>query len=169
MDILQEYAPTILTTLQRLEPYTRTPLSVLHTLYVRLSPVLTPYIDTLLSTLHTSPAILSLAAIILLLVIALQILSFVRRVMMFWFRMVMRLLFWAAVVLLCSVVWQRGVGRTGEDLGRWAGEVGRVWEREYKRWEGIQGRNGGAAGNMGNLGGGRGYGNGRANAGSSWR
>ncbi|KAG4436456.1 hypothetical protein IFR05_008070 [Cadophora sp. M221] len=170
MDILEEYTPALLSALTTIEPYTRAPLQTISALSTRLTPLLTPYLTTLLNTLHTSPAILSLAAILLLLILALQILLFVRRLMMFWFRMVMRLVFWGVVVLLVSVVWQRGVGRTGEDLGSWVGEVGRVWEREYKRWEGYQNQNsaGGAGSGSGNGYGGA-YGGGRTNAGSSWR
>ncbi|KAH6719316.1 hypothetical protein BKA61DRAFT_274213 [Leptodontidium sp. MPI-SDFR-AT-0119] len=171
MDLVEEYAPTLLTILSTLEPYTRAPLSTLHTLSTRLTPLLTPYLTSLLNTLHASPAILSLAAILLLLILTLQILLFVRRVMMFWFRMMVRLLFWGVVVLIVSVVWQRGVGRTGEDLGRWASEVGSVWEREYRRWEGYQNQNGagGGAGSGSGKGYGGAYGGGRTNAGSSWR
>ncbi|CZT48139.1 uncharacterized protein RSE6_08800 [Rhynchosporium secalis] len=166
MDILQEYLPTIMHTLYTLEPYTRLPLRTLNSLYTQATPLLTPYISSLLNTLHASPAILSLAAIILLLVLALQILSFIRRVMMFWFRLVMRLVFWAVLGLAVAVVWQRGVGRTMEDLWMWGNEVRRVWEGEYKRWEGYQnqGQNSGGSSGRGGAYAGR-----RTNAASAWR
>ncbi|KAK0103029.1 hypothetical protein ONS95_000788 [Cadophora gregata] len=165
MDILQEYALPVFQTLTTLEPYTRAPLRTLSNLYTQYSPLLTPYLDSALRTLHTSPAILSLAALLLLLIIALQILYFVRRVMMFWFRVVMKLVVWGCIGVLVAVVWQRGLERTVGDLVGWAGEVARVWEREYKRWEGVQNQAGG--GNSGTGSGKGGYG--RTNAGSSWR
>ncbi|KAH7330386.1 hypothetical protein BKA65DRAFT_58174 [Rhexocercosporidium sp. MPI-PUGE-AT-0058] len=131
MDLLQEYAPPLLSLLSTVEPYTRAPLRTFQTLTDNLTPLITPYLTTLLNTLHTSPAILSLAALLLLAILALQILLFVRRILMFWFRMVMRLVFWGVVVLIVSVVWQRG----------------------YRRWEGYQ--------NQGQNGrGGKGYGGG---------
>jgi len=125
-----------------------------------------PYLDSALRTLHASPAILSLAALLLLLIIAMQILYFVRRVMMFWFRVVMRLVFWGVVGVLVAVVWQRGVERTVGDLVHWGGEVGEVWAREYRRWEGVGNQGGGGV--NGGLGSGKG-GYGRTNAGSAWR
>lgn len=45
---------------------------------------------------------------------------------MFWVSIVMRLLFWGAFGLLISIVVQRGVGRTVEDLRVWGTEIGNV-------------------------------------------
>jgi len=59
---------------------------------------------------------------------------------MFWVTIVMRLLFWGAVGLVVSLVVQRGVGRSVEDLRAWAEGVGRVWWREYARVSFVPGR-----------------------------
>ncbi|KAH7383602.1 hypothetical protein BKA64DRAFT_712480 [Cadophora sp. MPI-SDFR-AT-0126] len=164
MDILQEYTIPLLNLFHTLEPYTRRPILTLHTLYTQYSPILIPYLDSLLRTLHTSPAILSLAALLLLLIIAMQILYFVRRVMMFWFRLVVRLVFWGVIGVLVAVVWQRGLERTLGDLVQWGGEVGDVWTREYRKWDGV-GNQGGGSGKRSTFGGS----GGRTNAGSAWR
>jgi len=48
------------------------------------------------------------------------------------------LLFWGGLVVLGMVVWQRGIGRTATELAGYAKEIGEVWWREYRRWEGYQ-------------------------------
>ena len=58
--------------------------------------------------------------------------------MVFWFRLCVRLAFWAVVVLVISAVWQRGLQRTMEDLVGWGMELRDVWQKEYKRWDGYQ-------------------------------
>ena len=57
---------------------------------------------------------------------------------MFWVRVVTRLTFYAGIVMLGAAIWQRGVGRTVEDLMGWGQELSDVWWREYRRWEGYQ-------------------------------
>jgi hypothetical protein len=61
-----------------------------------------------------------------------------RRLMMWWMRLVARIVFWSIVVCIIAVVWERGVERTVWDLLSWAQEVRTVWWSEYRRWEGIK-------------------------------
>lgn len=78
-----------------------------------------------------------------------QVLNLMRRVMLFWVRLTTKLVFYGGVVLLGAAVWQRGVGRTADDLVGWAGELSEVWWREYRRWEGYQNQAQRAAGTKG--------------------
>jgi len=78
--------------------------------------------------------------------------------MVWWFKLVIRLAFWAVVVLIISAVWQRGVERTVRDLVGWGQELSEVWWREYRRWDGYQ-----------NQGWNQGAVLGRTNARASWR
>lgn len=67
---------------------------------------------------------------------------------MFGVRIVTRLVFWGCIGLVVSVVAQRGVGRTAGEVMEWAGDVGGVWWREYRRWDGqAQAGGGGNGGN----------------------
>jgi hypothetical protein len=101
-------------------------------------PVILPYLNRAAVLAQDSPAILTVGVLLLLLLIAMQVLNFIRRVMMFWFRLCVRLAFWAVVVLVISAVWQRGLQRTMEDLVGWGIELRDVWQKEYKRWDGYQ-------------------------------
>jgi Nuclear pore assembly and biogenesis len=101
-------------------------------------PVILPYLNRAAVLAQDSPAILSVGVLLLLLLIAMQVLNFIRRLMVFWFRLCVRLAFWAVVVLVISAVWQRGLQRTMEDLVGWGMELGDVWQKEYKRWDGYQ-------------------------------
>lgn len=61
----------------------------------------------------------------------------VQSVMMFWYRLVMRVAFWGVLAVVVGVVAKRGVGRTVEDLGVLFEGVKGVWWREYERWDGA--------------------------------
>ncbi|CAL3970908.1 unnamed protein product [Diplocarpon coronariae] len=166
MDIMQDYAIHAIQALHTAEPYTRPVRSYISTIRAQSAPILLPYLNKAASLAQESPAILSLGVLLLLLVLIMQILAFVRRVMLFWVRLAMRLVFWACVVLLVSVVWQRGVGRTVTDAASWTEELRGVWWREYRRWEGYQTQ--GPVGQGQGRGANTGFG-GRTNAGSKWR
>jgi hypothetical protein len=124
--------------------------------------MLLPYLNTAAELAHKSPAILTVGILLLFLLIAMQVLNFIRRVMVWWFKFMMRVAFWTVVVLIISAVWQRGLDRTIGDLVVWGKELNEVWWREYRRWEGYQ--------NQGqNLGQNQGQRLGRTNARAGWR
>ncbi len=100
--------------------------------------MLLPYLNTAAELAHKSPAILTVGILLLFLLIAMQVLNFIRRVMVWWFKFMMRVAFWTVVVLIISAVWQRGLDRTIGDLVVWGKELNEVWWREYRRWEGYQ-------------------------------
>jgi hypothetical protein len=57
--------------------------------------------------------------------------------MMWWFKLLLRLVFWSVVVAIAAAVYQRGVGRTVDDLVEFWGTVRGVWWEEYRKWEGY--------------------------------
>lgn len=119
-------------------PYLSTVQAQLSSLYTQALPLMSPLLDRVAIFTHDSPAIVSVAILLLVLILAMKLLGFVQRLVMWWVRMVVRLTVLCVVVVLVSVVWQRGVGRTAEDLAGWLSELGEVWWREYRRWEGYQ-------------------------------
>lgn len=104
------------------------------------APLASAAVDQLAALLAaTPPGAAGLALLLALAFVALQILSLARRVVLFWTRLAMRLLFWAAVGVAASVVWQRGVAESARDLAVFAIRVGQfiaglveVWVREYE-------------------------------------
>jgi hypothetical protein len=97
-----------------------------------------PYLNHAAVLAKNSPAILTVGVLLLFLLVAMQILNFVRRIMMFWVRVVYRLVFWGGLATLIAVVAQRGMERSVGDLMDWGRELSEVWWREYRRWEGYQ-------------------------------
>ena len=57
---------------------------------------------------------------------------------MFWIRLMTTVVFYGGLTLLVAAIWQRGVGRTADDLMGWGNELSDVWWKEYRRWEGYQ-------------------------------
>ncbi len=87
---------------------------------------------------QNSPAIIVVGLLVLFLLIAVQILNTMRKIMMWWFRLCVKLAFWGAVAVVIGVVVHRGVGSTVDDVVGWGRELSEVWWREYRRWEGYQ-------------------------------
>lgn len=85
-----------------------------------------------------------------------QVLAYLRRLMMWWTRMAMRLVFWSLVVGLGAVVWRRGLETSVQDAVYWGGKVAgfaegikNVFWAEYRRYEEMErskGQGGGGAG-----------------------
>ncbi|KUJ20416.1 uncharacterized protein LY89DRAFT_682153 [Mollisia scopiformis] len=138
MDLLHDLTFEMLRFYHASEPYTKPLTKLLVTMKNETYPLVLPYMNRLAVLAQDSPAIITVGIFLLILLIALQILAVMKRVMMFWFRLVMRLIFWGVVALVISVVMQRGVGRTVEDIMGWGEELSTVWWREYERWEGYQ-------------------------------
>jgi hypothetical protein len=120
------------------DPYLRPIRSSLASLQSRAYPIILPYLNNAALMAQDSPGIITVGILLLFLLIAMQILNFIRRVMMFWIRLMTRIMFWGGVVLLGAAVCQRGVGRSVEDIAEWGRELSDVWWKEYRRWEGYQ-------------------------------
>ncbi|KAL3428046.1 hypothetical protein PVAG01_01555 [Phlyctema vagabunda] len=159
MDILQDYAVQAYHLYQDMDPYLRPMTSLLSNARAQLAPVFLPLFHQAAVFTQESPAVISIGLILFLLLVAMQLINLARRILMWWTRLVMGILFWGVIGLLVLLVAQRGVGRTAADLYDWGENLCQVWWREYRRWEAHQNQNQN-----------RGTGRGNARmAGSSWR
>lgn len=150
MDMLQETAMRVYEIYNGLDNYLGPMRRLGWDVQARAYPVVLPVLNKLAVLAQDSPAILTVGVLLLFLLVAMQVVNTVRRVFAFWMRLVMRLTFWGGLAVLVATVWQRGVGRSVEDVSTWGRELSDVWWREYNRWDGYQGQ-------------------GRATAGASWR
>lgn len=128
-------------------------LNALHAATGAMWPVLGPVLDRLVQALHDSPDLVVLGFFLVVLLIVLQMLSWISRAMMFWTRLAFRLLFWSAVVAAVAVVWQRGIGTTIGDVVNIGGKlmgyaviVKDIWVREYQKYEAQAKSHGGPSG-----------------------
>jgi len=119
-----------------------------------------PLVTTLLSPLTTpsspdgpaatpSGASLTLLTSVAVLLVALVVLDTMRRLIAWGTRLALRVVFWAAVVAVCAMVWERGLLETDKGLVVWVGRVWGwgaglvdVWTRELRRWEEEERRKG---------------------------
>jgi uncharacterized protein YggT (Ycf19 family) len=157
-----EYALQALHIYDSVDPYLRPIRRFIFQTQRQIYPILLPYLNTAANLAHKSPAIITVGILLLFLLIAMQVLNFIRRVMVWWFKLVMRIAFWTVVVLFISAIWQRGVERTVGDLVGWSQELNDVWWREYRRWEGYQNQGKAQGRNSPPI-------MGRTNARASWR
>lgn len=80
---------------------------------------LEPYLITPLSRLLASstPDLVSVLLLLLVLVVSLKVLDYMRRVVMFWVMLAVRVVFYGSVVALGCYVYSVGVEKAGRDLG----------------------------------------------------
>ncbi|KAI1840169.1 hypothetical protein JX265_006274 [Neoarthrinium moseri] len=105
-------------------------------------PVVQPVLARVSDVLSDSPDIVFVMTLVGIAFAALQIALWVHRVMMFWTRLVSRLLLWAVVAALLAAVWQRGpeaVLRDAVVLGSkavgYATIVKNIWLAEYDKYD----------------------------------
>lgn len=99
-----------------------------------------------------------LVAGVLALVLAVQVLSWIRRAVAWFARLLFRLAFWTCVALGVAFVWQRGPEQTARDavvvvskVVGFGAAMRDVWVSEYRRYE-AQGNHGGGGGGGGGYG-----------------
>lgn len=134
MDFIPEYLrPLIsqhplLTNLTTAPEILSTHLSTLRTTY------LDPYILSPLSSLLTSstPDLVSVFLLLLILFLSLKILDYTRRMVLFWVWLVFRVVFWGVILAVGYWVYSVGVERAGMEAGRAFGVVKGAWE-EFER------------------------------------
>ncbi|KAK0751595.1 hypothetical protein B0T18DRAFT_444049 [Schizothecium vesticola] len=109
-------------------------------LLTHLVTLATPLLDRVAAALAASPDLVVLAFFLGVVIFVLQVLAYLRRLMMWWTRLAMRLAFWSAVVGVGAVVWRRGLEASVRDAvvigGKVAGfaeGVKGVFWAEYKR------------------------------------
>ncbi|KAK3298985.1 uncharacterized protein B0H64DRAFT_386780 [Chaetomium fimeti] len=139
--------PETLTYLAQLQTTLLSPTGPLQTLRdalahltAMLTPLFTAAIDRLVTLLSASPNVVAAAVLVVLAIVILQILSLVRRVVLFWTRVAFRLVFWAGVALVVSWAWQRGMERSlrdaavvGGKAAGWLAGAGQAWWQEYEK------------------------------------
>lgn len=130
-----------------------------------MTPVLAPLAARLHQIFVNSPDIVVLLLVVLLFVLAVQILAWIRRMLLWITGLIFKLALWAAIIAGVAFMWQRGPEQTVRDFALVVGKIAGygaslkdVWLAEYERYEGQQniGGAGGAANSYGYYGGGRG-------------
>jgi hypothetical protein len=119
--------------------------NMMHQAITTVWPFIEPMVNRLLQALRNSPDVVVLVFALIILVVILQILSWVRSVMMFLTRLAVRIFFWASLVVLASIIYQRGFETTTRDmvvvvneLARFIGTARDTFLREYQRYESQQ-------------------------------
>lgn len=105
-------------------------------------PFLLPVFSRITMFLHTSPDIVFFLTVLTLLYTVWTVLGVVRRLMLFWVRILTMVLGWGMLVLVGAVMWQRGMEQSIRDIVTvvskivgYAEVVREVWVREYERYQ----------------------------------
>ncbi|KAJ3493308.1 hypothetical protein NLG97_g4812 [Lecanicillium saksenae] len=119
-----------------------------------LYPHLAPLIERLLAWTHASE-LGALLVPLAILAVAVIVMNWIRRMLLWWTRLAMKAVFYATIVALAAWVWQRGLQESVRDvvvvggkLAGYAAVVKEIWWKEYRKYEDQQ--------NMGRVNGGRG-------------
>lgn len=111
-----------------------------------MAPIINPLLTRLNALLTNSPDIVILVVIVLVFLVAIQILAWIRRMMMWITALILRLMFWALIIAGVAMVVQRGPEKTVSDLAvlgswvlGWAGYVKDFWMGEYQRYDRARG------------------------------
>ncbi|EOO03394.1 hypothetical protein UCRPA7_1081 [Phaeoacremonium minimum UCRPA7] len=114
-------------------------------------PLLQPFIDRLTVALYNSPDIVIVGFALVVLVLTIQVLSWIRRVSMWAAGVAFRLMFYAVVVGVAAAVWQRGLENSVKDVvvlcskaAGFAVALKDFWLQEYKKYDVQQQRAAGA-------------------------
>lgn len=137
MDLIEECITQALQLYITAKPYLNSFQNSLLTLQNQIEPLLVPHLNTLTQWAYTLPSIMTVCLFVLSLFIILQIFNFIRRIIAFWLRLAMKISVWALIMIIVSLVWQRGLERSLGELGDWGREIVNVYWREYERWEGY--------------------------------
>jgi len=104
--------------------------------------LLEPAMDRVTRALYDSPDIVVLGFVLVVAFVALQLMIWIKRVMMWWTRMVFRVFLWACIVGVIAVIWQRGVEASLRDavviaskIAGYAAVLKEVWIREYQKYD----------------------------------
>lgn len=111
-----------------------------------LLPLAQPLLDRALLLMAENQGAVGTAVSLLLVVLVVVVLSWIRRLVMWWTRLTMRVAMWGILVALAAWVWERGVWESVRDVVILGGKVGgymavlkEVWLSEYNKYEAQQG------------------------------
>ncbi|KAH7170832.1 hypothetical protein EDB81DRAFT_181106 [Dactylonectria macrodidyma] len=109
-------------------------------------PVLQPLFERLLDAMAENQGLVGVIASLLVLATVLVVLNWIRRLLMWWTRLALRVASWAALVAIAAWVWDRGVFESARDVAVGGGKIvgylaflKDVWVDEYNRYEAQQG------------------------------
>lgn len=88
------------------------------------------YALLLVDQVTRKPDLATIALLLIVIFISLKILDILWQTVMFWVRMLRRVVFWGGLVALAAWMWTRGPDGVAEDVGYWVG----VWQAEKKHW-----------------------------------
>ncbi len=101
-----------------------------------------PAVDRVTLALYNSPDIVVLVFVVLVIALTIQVLAWVRRIMMWWTRLAFRVVFWTFVIGLIAAVWERGLEASLRDaiviaskIAGYAAAVKDIWMREYQKYD----------------------------------
>lgn len=105
-------------------------------------PVISPLIDRLLDAMSENQGATGLIITLAVITAVVVIMNWIRRLVMWWTRLVARVAFWAVVALIVAAAWERGLTRSARDVVAFAAKVvgymaalKDVWNNEYDRYE----------------------------------
>ncbi|KAK6078750.1 hypothetical protein SCUP234_06088 [Seiridium cupressi] len=118
----------------------------LHTAFNRavalLYPILQPLLVRIATIISDSPDFVFVFSLIAIFFAALQTLLWMHRIMMFWTRLVGRLMLWACVAAVLAMAWQRGPEAVVRDavvfvskVAGYASLVKDIWLAEYNKYD----------------------------------
>lgn len=107
---------------QTYSPYARQAWSILSTIR--------SYAFLLIDQVARKPDLATIALLLVVIFVSLKILDILWQTLMFWLRMVRRVLFWGTLVVLAVWMWSRGPAGVMEDVGYWV----ETWKKEKDHW-----------------------------------
>ena len=96
-----------------------------------MTPLRTFIFNPLLSRLTSSPDLVTVALLIVVLFMSLKILDMLYRTILWWIRLITRLVFWITMLSVALWLWQRGIEGAMSDMSFWRDE----WARNYQRFQ----------------------------------
>ncbi|RGP74356.1 hypothetical protein FLONG3_6135 [Fusarium longipes] len=110
------------------------------------APVLEPIFDRVMILLAENQGLVGVIASLLVLATVVIILNWIRRLLMWWTRMAMRIVTWAFMFALAAWIWERGVFESAKDMTVIGAKIvgyltviKDIWLQEYDRYEAQQG------------------------------
>ncbi|KAG8350952.1 hypothetical protein FVEN_g10847 [Fusarium venenatum] len=109
-------------------------------------PIIEPILDRVMILLAENQGLVGVIASLLVLATVVIILNWIRRLLMWWTRLAMRIVTWAFMFALAAWIWERGVFESARDMTvigarilGYLAVIKDVWLQEYDRYEAQQG------------------------------
>ncbi|KAF5023305.1 hypothetical protein F66182_4613 [Fusarium sp. NRRL 66182] len=110
------------------------------------APLLEPLFDRIMIALAENQGLVGVVASLAVLATVLVVLNWIRRLLMWWTRLAMRVAMWAVLFAIGAWIWERGVFDSARDMAVVGGKIvgylaviKDVWLQEYDRYEAQQG------------------------------